>query len=96
MSTTIWAYRPKPSLYELNVRKSSIKNHVTLFRVRSSRQPDQTQLGFIKLNKSPTWRLVQSPTSTAIFQKQSLIPATHPLVLKLEDQLKLHTASTSQ
>ena len=96
MSTTIWAYRPKPPLYELNVRKSPIKNHATLFRVGSGRQPDQTQLGSIKLNKSPTWRLVQSPTSTAIFQKQSIIPATHPLILKLEDQLKLHIASTSQ
>ena len=38
----------------------------------------------------------QSPTSTTILQRQSLIIATHPPILKLEDQLKLHTASTSQ
>ena len=62
----------------------------------SGHHPNKKQLGSIKPNKSPTWRLVQSPTSTAILQKQSLIPATHPPVLKLEDQWKLHTASTSQ
>ena len=62
----------------------------------SGRHPDQTQLGSTKPNKSPTWRLVQSPTSTAILQTQSLIPATHPPILKREDQLKLHSTSTSQ
>ena len=62
----------------------------------SGDHPDKKQLGSIKPSKSPTWRLVQSPTSTAILQKQSLIPATHPPVLKLEDQLKLHTALASQ
>ena len=52
---------------------------------RSSRHPDQIQLGSIKPNKSPTWKLVQTSTSTAILQEQSLIPATHSLALKLEE-----------
>ena len=43
-----------------------------------------------------TWRLVQSPTSTAYLQTQSLFIAAHPPILMLEDQLKLHIASTSQ
>ena len=36
MSATAWAYWPKPPLYGLNLRKSPIKNHTTLFRVESS------------------------------------------------------------
>ena len=76
--------------------QSSVENHTTLFQVLSGRQPDQTQLDSIKPNKSPSWRLVQSPTSTTIFQKQSFIPTTHPPILKLENQLKLHITSTSQ
>ena len=37
-------YKPplRPSLHGLSLRKSPIKNHATLFRVRSGRQPDQT------------------------------------------------------
>ena len=41
---------------------------------------DQTQLGSIKPNKSPIWRLVQSPTSTVILQRQSLIVAPNPIL----------------
>ena len=86
----------QPSLHRLSLRKSPIKNHATLFESGRIVNRINTQLGFIKPNKSPTWRLVQSPTSTAILQKQSLIPSTHPPILKLEDQLKLRIASTFQ
>ena len=96
MSAPAWVCQPKPLLHGLSLRKSPIKNHATLFGSGRIVNRINTQLGFIKPNKSPTWRLVQSPTSTAILQKQSLIPATHPPVLKLEDQLKLCTTSTSQ
>ena len=82
-------YGPKP-------QKISHQKARNIIRVKSGCQPNQTQLGSTKPNKSPTWRLVQSPTSIAILQKQSLIPATHPPILKLEDQLKLHTTSISQ
>ena len=89
-------YLKKPLLHGLNLKKSLIKNYTTLFRVESGHHSNQTQLSSTKSNKSPTWRLVQSPTSTAILQKQSIILTTHPPLLKLEDQLKLHTASASQ
>ena len=95
-SSTAWAYQPKPPLHGLNLIKSPIKNYAILFRVGSGHHSNQTQLDSTEPNKSPTWRLVQSPTSTAILQKQSLVLTTHPPSLKLEDQLKLHTASTSQ
>ena len=91
-----WACWPKPLLHGLNLSKSPIKNHATLFRSGRVVNWIKHKLGSTKPNKSPYWRLVQSPTSTAILQKQSLIPTTHPSILKLEDQLKLHTASTSQ
>ena len=42
ISAKTWACWPKPQLHGLSLRKSPIKNHVTLFRVGSSRQPDQT------------------------------------------------------
>ena len=96
ISAPTWACQPKPPLHGLSLSKSPIKNHAILFGSGRVVEPDQTKLSSTKLNKSPTWRLVQSPTSTAILQKQSLIPTTHPPVLKLEDQLKLHIASTSQ
>ena len=96
MSAPTWACQPKPQLHGLSLSKSPIKNHATLFGLGRVVKPDQAKLGFTKSNKSSTWRLVQSPTSTAILQKQSLIPTTHPSILKLEDQLKLHTASASQ
>ena len=95
MSASAWACWPKPPLHGLSLSKSPIKNHATLFRSGQVVKPDQTKLGSTKPNKSPTWRLVQSPTSTAILQEKSLITAIHPPVLKLEDQLKLRTASTS-
>ena len=31
MSALTWAYRPKPPLHGLSIRKSPIKNHATLF-----------------------------------------------------------------
>ena len=68
MSAPAWAYRPKPPLHRLNLSKSPIKNHKTLFESGRVIKPDQTKLGSTKPNKSPTWRLVQSPTSTAILQ----------------------------
>ena len=92
-----WANRPKPPLHGLSLRKSPIKNHATLFRVGSGCQPDQTQLSSTKPNKSPTWRLVQSPTSNRYPPRNnpSYLQLILP-ILKLKDQLKLHTASTSQ
>ena len=61
--------RPKPLLYGLSLSKSPIKNHATLFGSGRVVKLDQTKLGSTKPNKSPTLRLVQSPTSTAILQK---------------------------
>ena len=68
MSAPAWAYRPKPPLHGLSLSKSTIKNHTILFESSRVVKPDQTKLGSTKPNKSPTWRLVQSPTSTAILQ----------------------------
>ena len=51
-----------------SLSKSPIKNHATLFGSDQVIKPDQTKLGSIKPNKSPIWRLVQPPTSTAILQ----------------------------
>ena len=52
-----WAYRPKLPFHGLTLRKSLIKNHVTLFGLGRVIKPDQTKLGSTKPNKSPTWRL---------------------------------------
>ena len=57
----------KPPLHGLSLKKSPIKTMQHYFG--SGHHPDQIQLDSTKLNKSPTWRLVQSPTSTAILQK---------------------------
>ena len=97
ISALAWADRPKPPLHRISLKKSPIKNYAILFGSGRVVKLDQIKRSSTKPNKSPTWRLVQSLTSTAILQKtQSFIPATHPLILKLEDQLKLRTASTSQ
>ena len=97
MSARTWAYQPKPLLYGLSLSKSLIKNHTILFGSSQVVEPNQTKLGSIKPNKSPTWRLVQSPTSASILQTHNpLIPATHPPILKLEGQVKLHTVSASE
>ena len=61
--------RPNPPLHGLSLNKSPIKNHATLFGSDRVIKLDQTKLGSTKPNKSPTWRLVQSPTSTAILQE---------------------------
>ena len=66
MSAPAWPYRPKPPLHRLNLRKYLIKNHATLFGSGRVVKPNQTKLGSTKPNKSPIWRLVQSPTSTTI------------------------------
>ena len=50
-------------LYGLSLSKSPIKNHATLFGSGWVIKPNQTKLVSTKPNKSPTWRLVQSPTS---------------------------------
>ena len=60
--------RPKPLLYGLSLSKSPIKNHATLFGSGRVVKLDQTKLSSTKPNKSPTLRLVQSPTSTTILQ----------------------------
>ena len=57
------ACRPKPPLHGLSLSKSPLKNHAILFGSGRVVEPDQTKLSSTKLNKSPTWRLVQSPTS---------------------------------
>ena len=62
------AYRPIPPLHGLSLSKSPIKNHAILFGSGRVIKPDQTKLCSTKPNKSPTWRLVQSPTLTAILQ----------------------------
>ena len=65
-----WATkRAKPPLHGLSLRKSLIKNHTTLFKSGRVINWIKHKLGFTKTNKSPTWRLVQSPTSTTILQK---------------------------
>ena len=40
MSDMAWAYRPKPLLHGLSLKKSPIKNHATSFWVGSGRHPD--------------------------------------------------------
>ena len=62
------ACQPKSPLHGLSLSKSPIKNHATLFGSDRVVKSDQAKLGSTKSNKSPTWRLVQSPTSTAILQ----------------------------
>ena len=52
LKATTWAYRSKSPLYGLNLKKSLIKNYITLFQVRSSHQPDQIQLDSTKFNKT--------------------------------------------
>ena len=54
MSDIAWAYRPKPPLHRLSLKKSSIKKPRNIIRIELGRQPDQTQLGSTKPNKSPT------------------------------------------
>ena len=39
-------FRPKPSLHGLNLRKSPIKNHATLFGSGQVVEPNQSKLGF--------------------------------------------------
>ena len=68
MSAPAWACQPKPSLHGLSLSKPPIKNHAILFGSGRVVKLDQTKLGFTKPKNSPTWRLVQSPTSTAILQ----------------------------
>ena len=97
MSALAWACQPKPPLHGLSFKKSPIKNHATLFQVGLGRQLDQTQTRLHKtqqishLETSSITNINRNPPNT-----QSPIPAIHPPVLKLEGQLKLHTASTSQ
>ena len=43
-NATTWAYRPKPPLHGLSLKKSPIKNHATLFQVESSSESNTTRL----------------------------------------------------
>ena len=62
MSALAWAYQPKPPLYGLNLRKSPIKNHATLFGLDWIVKPDQ-----IKLDSTEPNRQIQLPLAeTAI------------------------------
>ena len=61
-------------LYKNGPKKFPVKNHTILFGSDQVIEPDQTKLGSTKPNKSPTWRLVPSPTSTTILQ----ITISHP------------------
>ena len=45
-----WAYRPKPPLHGLSLKKSLIKKPRNIIQVKSSRQPNQTQQGSTKPN----------------------------------------------
>ena len=97
MSAPAWACQPKPPLHGLSFKKSPIKNHATLFQVGLGRQLDQTQT---RLHKTQQISHLETSSITNISgyppKKKSLIPATHPPVLKLEDQLKLRIVSISQ
>ena len=62
------------------VRQFAYVHGVTGISLLLGCHSDQTQLGSTKPNKSPIWRLVQSPTSTVILQKQSLIVAPNPIL----------------
>ena len=94
MSALAWACQPKPPLHGLSFKKSPIKNHATLFQVGLGRQLDQTQT---RLHKTQQISHLETSSITNISgyppKKKSLIPATHPPVLKLED---VRIASTSQ
>ena len=58
---------------------------------------DQTKLGSTKAQQISHLETISITNIKSLSsKKQSIIPATHPPVLKLEDQLKLRTASTSQ
>ena len=60
-------------------------------------KPDQPKLGSIKAQQISHLE-TSSITNIKLLssKKQSLIPTTHPPILKLENQLKLRTTSTSQ
>ena len=47
------AYRLKPLLHGLNLSKSPIKNHTTLFGLSRVIKPDQTKLGSTKPDRTP-------------------------------------------
>ena len=91
------ACQPKPPLHGLSLSKSPIKNHAILFGSSQVVEPNQTKLGSTKAQQISHLE-TSSITNTKPLssKKQSPIPATHPPVVKLEDQLKLRTASTSQ
>ena len=59
---------------KISAQAEALMDYATLFRSGWAVKPDQIKLGFTKPNKSPTWRLVQSPTSTAILQNTILHP----------------------
>ena len=94
MSALAWACQPKPPLHGLSFKKSPIKNHATLFQVGLGRQLDQTQT---RLHKTQQISHLETSSITNISdyppKKKSLIPATYPPVLKLED---VRIDSTSQ
>ena len=48
-----WACRLKPLLHGLNLSKSPIKNHATLFGLSRVIKPDQTKLGSTKPDRTP-------------------------------------------
>ena len=52
MSTPVWVCWPKPSLHELSLSKSPIKNHAILYGSDRVVEPDQTKLGSTKPNRT--------------------------------------------
>ena len=50
ISAPAWACQPKPPLHGLNLKKSLIKNHATLFRSGRVVKPNQIKLGSTKPN----------------------------------------------
>ena len=70
MSTPAWAYRPKPLLHGLSLRKSPIKNHSTLFGSGQVIKPDQTTLDFTKPN-TPCYERQLNRSQMKLIQVQS-------------------------
>ena len=73
MSDIAWAYRPKPSLHELNLKKSSIKNHTTLFG-------SSTGLNITRLHKAQQITHLETSSITNINRNR---PKNNPSSLQL-------------
>ena len=73
MSDIAWAYRPKPPLHELSLKKSSIKNHTTLFG-------SSTGLNITRLHKTQQITHLETSSITNINRNR---PKNNPSSLQL-------------